>query len=152
MENLFVTHVGGSLQTLAISGITRKGCTTRKETTQILNCLDVISRLLNRASLVMFICDFCGKEKKSRNILWKHLHAVHANNPSPCKFCGKIFRNKALLQAHMIYHKESKRIHSCPMCPEKPPYVTAVALRRHQETHHGYGAGYNCEVCYAVFK
>jgi hypothetical protein len=52
----------------------------------------------------------------------------------------------------MLYHKDAKRIHFCSLCPDKPPYWTAVALKRHQESRHGYGNGYICEVCCSVFR
>lgn len=97
-------------------------------------------------------CDHCGKTRTTRYALSKHIRNVHIVQPSPCTVCGKVFRNKPLLQAHMIYHKDYKRIHFCPLCPEKPPYVTAVALKRHQESNHGFGNGYHCDICDAVYK
>jgi Zinc finger, C2H2 type len=97
-------------------------------------------------------CDHCGKIKKTRYELSKHIRNVHITIPSPCTVCGKVFRNKPLLQAHMIYHKDYKRIHFCPLCPDKPPYVTAIALKRHQESNHGYGNGYHCDICNAFYK
>jgi uncharacterized Zn-finger protein len=97
-------------------------------------------------------CDHCGKTRTTRYALSKHIRNVHIVQPSPCTFCGKVFRNRPLLQAHMIYHKDYKRIHFCPLCPDKPPYVTAVALKRHQESNHGYGNGYHCDICDAVYK
>ena len=97
-------------------------------------------------------CDHCGKTRTTRYALSKHIRNVHISMPSPCSVCGKVFRNKPLLQAHMIYHKDYKRIHFCPLCPDKPPYVTAVALKRHQESNHGFGNGYHCEICDAVYK
>ncbi|CRL07926.1 CLUMA_CG021004, isoform A [Clunio marinus] len=101
---------------------------------------------------IIYTCDFCGKTRTNRRLLSKHIRNVHTSQPTPCRVCGKIFRNKPLLQAHMIYHKDYKRIHFCPMCPEKPPYVTAVALKRHQESAHGLGQGYQCEICLETFR
>ena len=48
----------------------------------------------------------------------------------------------------MMYHDETKRIHCCPMCPEKPGWFTAVALRRHQKSHHLGLKGYQCDIAY----
>lgn len=97
-------------------------------------------------------CDHCGKSYASKYAVRKHIKCVHLVQLSPCLVCGKVFRNKTLLKAHMILHDQSKRIHFCPMCPDKPPYVTAVALKRHQEAFHGYGNGYSCDLCTNGYK
>ena len=34
------------------------------------------------------------------------------------------------------------------MCPEKPGWFTAVALRRHQKSHHLGLKGYHCDIAY----
>lgn len=104
------------------------------------------------ANPTIYTCDHCGKTRTNRATLSKHIRNVHRSEPAPCGICGKVFRNRSLMQAHMIYHKDSKRIHFCSLCPDKPPYVTAVALRRHQESNHGYGPGYRCEICHSNYR
>lgn len=104
------------------------------------------------ANPIIYSCDHCGKTRTNKYDLAKHIQNVHRFNPTPCTVCGKVFRNKRLVQAHMIYHNERKRIHYCPLCPNKPPWFTAVALKRHQESHHGFGPGYHCEACNTVYR
>lgn len=48
----------------------------------------------------------------------------------------------------MMYHDETKRIHFCQLCPDKPGYFTGVALRRHQKSHHIGLKEYQCEIDY----
>lgn len=54
-------------------------------------------------------------------------------------------KSQALLQKHMMYHDETKRIHFCPLCPDRPGYFTGVALRRHQKSHHIGLKEYQCD-------
>lgn len=112
----------------------------------------ILQRFISRPITTQFNCDFCGKSKKSKEILRKHIRNVHTNKPTACKVCGKVFRNISLVQAHMLYHKDEKRIHFCPMCPDKPPWWTAVALKRHQEANHGFGPGFQCDMCDSNYK
>ncbi|CRL07924.1 CLUMA_CG020945, isoform A [Clunio marinus] len=100
----------------------------------------------------VYECDYCGTTRNYRRLISKHIRNVHRQDISTCPHCGKIFRNKSLLQSHMIYHQDSKRIHFCPMCPTRPPYAKAIGLRRHQEAVHGLGPGYHCEICFKNFK
>lgn len=51
----------------------------------------------------------------------------------------------------MMYHDETKRIHFCPLCPDKPGYFTAVALRRHQKSHHIGLRQFSCDFCDASY-
>lgn len=115
--------------------------------------IDHVKRIHTMAEAVRkVICDHCGKSYPTKYAVRKHIRCVHYVLPSPCKVCLKVFRNKTLLSAHMILHDQSKRIHFCPLCPDKPPYVTAVALKRHQEATHGFGSGYNCDLCKNGYK
>lgn len=100
----------------------------------------------------IYICDYCGKVFTLRRKFTKHLRTVHLSIPSPCTICRKVYRNKTLLNAHMLYHTEARRIHYCVHCPDKPPWWTAVALRRHQESNHGLGPGYYCPQCGVGFR
>lgn len=100
----------------------------------------------------IFHCDLCGKTRTSRYAINKHIKTVHLVAPTACKVCGKIYRNKTLAHAHMLYHREEKRIHFCSLCPDKPAYFTSVALKRHQESNHGFGSGYSCDLCNATYR
>lgn len=116
--------------------------------------VDHVKRLHTEPDLnaTILTCDQCGKTRTSRYALNKHIKTVHTVAPEACKVCGKVFKNKTLVSAHMLYHKESKRIHFCSLCPDKPPYWTAVQLKRHQESNHGYGNGYQCEICLTTYR
>lgn len=52
-----------------------------------------------------------------------------------------------------MYHDETKRIHFCALCPDRPGYFTGVALRRHQKSHHVGLKEYRCDsdFCDATF-
>lgn len=91
-------------------------------------------------------CDICDKVRPSKRSLFNHMRNVHRVQETPCSVCGKVFRTKALVQKHMIYHTETKRIHKCYMCPDRPPYFTNVALQRHQRSHHFQEKGYACDI------
>ncbi|KAG5680452.1 hypothetical protein PVAND_009960 [Polypedilum vanderplanki] len=96
----------------------------------------------------IFQCDICSKQRPTKRSLFNHMRNVHRVQKTPCNVCGKVFRTKALLQKHMMYHDETKRIHFCPLCPDKPGYFTGVALRRHQKSHHEGIKEYHCGIDY----
>lgn len=102
---------------------------------------------------IVYQCDICSKMRPTKRSLFNHMRNVHRVRETPCNVCGKVFRTPALLQKHMMYHDETKRVHRCPMCPDKPGWFTNVALKRHQKSHHLGMKEYQCdaEYCDAAF-
>ena len=84
-----------------------------------------------------FQCDVCSKICPTKRSLFDHQRNTHRVQEATCTICGKIFRTKVLLKKHCMYHDETKRVYKCKLCPEKPGWFTAVALRRHQKSHAG---------------
>lgn len=103
---------------------------------------------------IVYQCDICSKLRPTKRSLFNHMRNVHRVRETPCNVCGKVFRTPALLQKHMMYHDETKRIHKCPMCPDKPGWFTNVALKRHQKSHHLGIKEFECdaEYCDAAFS
>jgi hypothetical protein len=98
-------------------------------------------------------CDICGKTYATVYSVRKHIRCVHLVQQTPCDFCGKVFRNLTLLKAHKkLLHDKSRRIHMCPLCPDRPPYCTAVALKRHHDSKHMLGKPYECDFCHVGYK
>lgn len=91
----------------------------------------------------MLTCDYCGKPKKTRKILAKHIRSVHLVKLQSCHVCGKICRNSALLQSHMIIH--NSRIYRCERCPYHAQFANMAALKRHVISSHG--PGFICDCC-----
>lgn len=103
---------------------------------------------------IVFQCEFCSKLRPTKRSLFNHMRNVHRVREATCSVCGKVFRTPALLQKHMMYHDETKRIHRCPYCPDKPGWFTNVALKRHQKSHHLGLKEHHCdaEYCDASFR
>lgn len=94
----------------------------------------------------VFACKMCTKTCPTRRSLFDHVRNTHRVQETPCNVCGKVFRTKILLQKHMMYHDESKRVFFCSLCPDKPGYFTKVALQRHQKSHLG-KKDFHCDEC-----
>ncbi|KAL1396052.1 hypothetical protein pipiens_010792 [Culex pipiens pipiens] len=63
--------------------------------------------------------------------------------PQSCSMCNKTFRNKRLLQRHVLYHNASKT--SCPICSKT--FTHTSNLKRHLKTHKPPPEGFTCPKC-----
>jgi len=58
-------------------------------------------------NIIKVNCPSCSKVCDTRLKLYFHERAVHTSEESPCQVCGKIYKNKNLLQKHIrVYHKD----------------------------------------------
>uniref|UniRef100_A0A8C6U963 C2H2-type domain-containing protein n=1 Tax=Neogobius melanostomus TaxID=47308 RepID=A0A8C6U963_9GOBI len=63
-----------------------------------------------------FICSDCGKGFKDKFVLQRHVLYVHrGERPHECSVCGKSFKTKTVLKDHVKIHT-GERSHICPVC------------------------------------
>uniref|UniRef100_A0A672F860 C2H2-type domain-containing protein n=1 Tax=Salarias fasciatus TaxID=181472 RepID=A0A672F860_SALFA len=106
-------------------------------------------------------CDLCPKAYMRTNDLEHHKNTVHGAGagapPRPssllCHFCGKEFKCRSQLAAHLQTHT-GERPHLCDVCGRK--FARQYQLKRHKLLVHANGAGpgaeppdppFSCGVC-----
>ncbi|OXA36722.1 Zinc finger protein 2 [Folsomia candida] len=97
----------------------------------------------------LFGCTLCGKEFKSRKILYTHI-AVHTKERSnKCDTCGKSFIDLTVLKRHLWTHQgksSNQPIFQCQECPRT--YLDKSSLMSHVNSYHGSAsAKYCCQFC-----
>ena len=51
----------------------------------------------------VWICQTCGKTDTNKKNIMNHIEAIHIENQNPCNQCGKLYRSRSLLKAHISY-------------------------------------------------
>ncbi|XP_035712316.1 PR domain zinc finger protein 5-like [Folsomia candida] len=101
-----------------------------------------------------FPCGFpaCDKSYLTKADVSKHIKIEHAENPArfPCTLCGKEFRSKHNLDAHISTHTTEKP-YSCFTCGRH--FSNAYKLKIHEVTHLEQFARriFKCEICDQTF-
>ena len=83
------------------------------------------------------ICPKCPKSFMSLVGLDYHLQTNHNTNTSvtfPCNICNKVCKNKKLLKAHMVTHRESRNF-KCEICSAE--FKSFLYLTQHKKRHTG---------------
>lgn len=95
-------------------------------------------------NIVLFKCDICRKELKSKEKLEKHM-IIHTKR-FQCEFCQKMFKRKAHLIEHMTIHG-SKSL-KCDFCDKG--FTTEAYLKKHRLSHTR--QSHQCPICSVIFQ
>ena len=100
--------------------------------------------------MIRFVCEMCGKELKSPSNLECHRKYVHKKNfENVCHICAKSYRDKLLLDEHMIIaHGQGERKFKCDQCDKS--FTRQFFLKTHQETH-AKATLFKCDQCPKTF-
>ena len=81
-------------------------------------------------------CEHCGKKFKSKKIMRAHIKNLHAELGEifPCDHCDKEFKVREGLKSHMIIHSV-ERLFKCNVCNEG--FKQNITLKNHRKTHTG---------------
>ncbi|XP_050067214.1 zinc finger protein 888-like [Anopheles maculipalpis] len=101
-----------------------------------------------------FRCDVCGKSYSSSRSLQNHKWRIHtpaAQRPFCCDVCGETFVKDYLLKQHLVHHlAKHKKLNHCNVCERS--FTTATVLKCHQQTFHGGGFNWICDICAKGFN
>uniref|UniRef100_A0A182STY0 C2H2-type domain-containing protein n=1 Tax=Anopheles maculatus TaxID=74869 RepID=A0A182STY0_9DIPT len=101
-----------------------------------------------------FRCNVCGKSYSSSRSLQNHKWRIHtpaAERPFCCDVCGETFVKDYLLKQHLIHHlAKHKKLNHCNECERS--FTTATVLKCHQQTFHGGGFNWICDICAKGFN
>ncbi|XP_071177356.1 zinc finger protein 493-like [Mytilus edulis] len=96
-------------------------------------------------------CEICKKNYKSKQILQKHIKAVHSETRDyVCDLCGKSFSRSDGLKQHLKTHSTDDSVKvECSLCGKLLSSRTALSvhMRIHQDAE-----PYICEVCGKSFR
>ncbi len=76
-------------------------------------------------------CTYCHKLFSCKETMKEHIKLIHQHKKLKCLQCGKEYRSRSGLHAHMLGHKGQQK-QPCPICNKKLYYSH---LKRHLETH-----------------
>lgn len=81
-----------------------------------------------------YVCDFCGKQYRAKNLLDNHRRIHTGERPYACDFegCGKAFRSLMTLKQHKCSHATSYA-YMCDFCGRN--FKVKSALRHHRKDH-----------------
>uniref|UniRef100_A0A182MX22 C2H2-type domain-containing protein n=1 Tax=Anopheles culicifacies TaxID=139723 RepID=A0A182MX22_9DIPT len=101
-----------------------------------------------------FRCEVCGNSYSSSRSLQNHKWRIHtpaAERPFCCDVCGETFVKDYLLKQHLIHHlAKHKKLNHCNECERS--FTTATVLKCHQQTFHGGGFNWICDICAKGFN
>lgn len=96
-----------------------------------------------------FTCPVCSIKLEDGSTLKDHIDLQHPEvKPFECEVCGKKFKNKPLLNCHLIIHRGEKR-YQCQYCSLK--FLKKKYLSTHILTHTG-ERPFICTICGKGFK
>lgn len=94
-------------------------------------------------------CSICSLEFDDSTLLTEHIDSDHPElKPFSCEVCHKKFKNKSLLNCHVVIHSGEKR-YQCESCPLK--FLKKKYLLTHILTHTG-ERPFVCSICHKGFK
>lgn len=94
-------------------------------------------------NLGAFKCPHCDHATNRKSLLEIHIRTVHLNlRPEICQLCGKAFKTKKQIAAHILTHSDVK-LYSCEICGAKLKNVTCY--RSHMMNVHNQRVA--CDIC-----
>uniref|UniRef100_A0A182R7H7 C2H2-type domain-containing protein n=1 Tax=Anopheles funestus TaxID=62324 RepID=A0A182R7H7_ANOFN len=101
-----------------------------------------------------FRCNVCGNSYSSSRSLQSHKWRIHTpatERPFCCDVCGETFVKDYLLKQHLVHHlAKHKKLNYCNECNRS--FTTATVLKSHQQTFHGGGFNWICDICAKGFN
>lgn len=96
------------------------------------------------------LCDICGRtfRTKAQAIEHRTIHFGNEFKKYECPACGKLFRIKGSLTAHMYTHRDFKNF-TCEVCGSS--FKSSNNLRKHRQTHLKLKK-YKCKYCDQKFR
>ena len=96
------------------------------------------------------LCDICGRSfrTKAQAIEHRTIHFGNEFKKYECPACGKLFRIKGSLTAHMYTHRDFKNF-TCEVCGSS--FKSSNNLRKHRQTHLKLKK-YKCKYCDQKFR
>lgn len=90
-----------------------------------------------------FVCDLCGRNKKKKSQMIRHLHA-HAK--PFINECGESFSQSCLLDIQKLSHQKNRPMFGCDLC--SAIYSNESSLYQHVKDYHSStGETFMCEKC-----
>merc|ERR1712155_420463 len=102
----------------------------------------VVGKISDTAS--MYYCHVCGKTFGRETNFRIHMNT----HPNPCPHCGKAFKQKAGLQAHISSVHEGQKF-QCPLCEYKATHKSSLQV--HIKSIHE-GQRLQCPYCKLKFS
>lgn len=97
------------------------------------------------------MCDYCGKMFRFRNGLAAHINVHTGNRPYKCTVCDKTFNNINGRRAHALTHTDEKPI-KCKAAGCNEAFKIHKQLHLHEFSAHGiHRRTHQCTVCDRIF-
>lgn len=102
-------------------------------------------------NLELIFCDRCGKTFKKNSEYNDHLKTQHMEDNSKkfdCHICGRKFRYRCLLSAHMVIHTRENKF-ACHVCGKKFRFKGNINphMARHKDERK-----FDCHICGKKFR
>ena len=113
---------------------------------------ELCREMMERISVMKYICSSCGKDFLTNRALELHTVEVHRShvNTVPCEVCGKCFKSRITRDNHVKKtHEKTAESHLCGECGKTFNCKRNLVL--HTERHHS-NTEFACRDCGAVFR
>ncbi|OXA47441.1 Zinc finger protein 26 [Folsomia candida] len=99
-----------------------------------------------------FPCTLCGREFKIRRYLQAHISTHTTEKAHICSTCGRRFAQRSAMNAHEVTHLEKslRKILKCELCPRT--FFSGADLRRHVQFVHENRRNHPCTFCHQRFS
>jgi len=109
-----------------------------------INLLTLRIHIKNLHSGMIFMCDICDYQGKSKTLLKEHMARHGEKEKVPCKSCGKSIFKGDLRRHHRLYHDENwQKMIPCPVCGKE---FKKKQLPKHMKSVHAKRT-YECDLC-----
>lgn len=100
---------------------------------------------------ILWMCETCGKELRSKNSLKLHRESEHENREKiECPVCGQKLKNRFSFRKHYWKHKDEGLKFFCETCGKESP--SRQAAQAHVRFVHAAKYDRKCPLCPKLFK